>query len=86
MEPNLIGVSPNIQRIRALIDQIADTGLNTIIYGETGVGKELIVQCLYNKSNRTGKPFVKVNGAIFPKKPQPHGLAAFFSLFQFIAY
>jgi two-component system response regulator AtoC len=66
MEPNLIGVSPNIQRIRALIDQIADTGLNTIIYGETGVGKELIVQCLYSKSNRTGKPFVKVNCAALP--------------------
>ena len=66
MEPNLIGVSPNIQRIRALIDQIADTGLNTIIYGETGVGKELIVQCLYSKSNRIGKPFVKVNCAALP--------------------
>ncbi|NIP32676.1 MAG: sigma-54-dependent Fis family transcriptional regulator, partial [Candidatus Dadabacteria bacterium] len=42
MKSELIGVSQNIQRIRTLIDQIADTGLNTIIYGETGVGKELI--------------------------------------------
>ena len=66
MEQLLIGVSQNIQRIRALIDQIADTGLNTIIYGETGVGKELIVQCLYQKSNRVGKPFVKVNCAALP--------------------
>ena len=67
MKPKLIGVSQNIQRIRALIDQIADTGLNTIIYGETGVGKELIVQCLYHKSNRVGKPFVKVNCAALPE-------------------
>ena len=66
MQPNLIGVSPNIQRIKALIDQIADTGLNTIIYGETGVGKELIAERLYQKSNRTGKPFVKVNCAALP--------------------
>ncbi|MGD8882068.1 MAG: sigma-54 dependent transcriptional regulator, partial [Desulfobacterales bacterium] len=66
MEQSLIGVSQNIQRIKALIDQIADTGLNTIIYGETGVGKELIVQCLYQKSNRVGKPFVKVNCAALP--------------------
>lgn len=66
MKSELIGVSQNIQRIRRLIDQIADTDLNTIIYGETGVGKELIVQCLYNKSNRTGKPFVKVNCAALP--------------------
>jgi two-component system response regulator AtoC len=66
MEQSLIGVSQNILRIKALIDQIADTGLNTIIYGETGVGKELIVQCLYQKSNRVGKPFVKVNCAALP--------------------
>ena len=66
MEQSLIGVSQNILRIRALIDQVADTGLNTIIYGETGVGKELIVQCLYQKSNRVGKPFVKVNCAALP--------------------
>jgi transcriptional regulator with PAS, ATPase and Fis domain len=66
MKAELIGVSQNIQRITALIDQIADTGLNTIIYGETGVGKELVVQCLYDKSNRTGKPLVKVNCAALP--------------------
>ncbi len=66
MKAKLIGVSQNIQRIKVLIDQIADTDLNTIIYGETGVGKELIVQCLYQKSNRVGKPFVKVNCAALP--------------------
>ena len=66
MKTELIGVSQNIQRIRALFDQIADTGLNTIIYGDTGVGKELIVQCLYKKSTRVGKPFVKVNCAALP--------------------
>jgi transcriptional regulator with PAS, ATPase and Fis domain len=66
MKADLIGVSQNIQRIRRLIDQIADTGLNTIIFGETGVGKELIAECLYDRSNRTGKPFVKVNCAALP--------------------
>jgi len=66
MDSTLIGVSKNIQRIRALIDQVADTGLNTVVYGETGVGKELVVQKLYQKSNRTGKPFVKVNCAALP--------------------
>ena len=60
MDSTIIGVSKNIQRIRALIDQVADTGLNTVVNGETGVGKELVVQNLYQKSNRTGKPFVKV--------------------------
>ena len=66
MESTIIGVSNNINRIKELIDQIADTGLNTIVYGETGVGKELVVQNLYQKSNRVGKPFVKVNCAALP--------------------
>ena len=66
MKAELIGVSENIQKIKILIDRIASTGLNTIIYGETGVGKELIAECLYQKSNLTGKPFVKVNCAALP--------------------
>jgi two-component system response regulator AtoC len=66
MEAQIVGVSQNILRIRDLINQVADTGLNTVVCGETGVGKELVVQCLYQKSNRVGKPFVKVNCAALP--------------------
>ncbi len=66
MKPTIIGVSNNIRKIKELIGQVADTGLNTVVYGETGVGKELVVQNLYQKSNRVGKPFVKVNCAALP--------------------
>ena len=66
MDNELIGVSKNIHRIRELIDRVAQTGLNTVVCGETGVGKELVVQSLYQKSDRVGKPFVKVNCAALP--------------------
>lgn len=62
----LIGVSPNIRRTCDLIEQIAETGLNVLVYGETGTGKELVVSSLYRRSNRFGKPFVKVNCAALP--------------------
>ena len=65
--PPIIGVSPAIERIRDLIDHVADTGLNIVISGETGVGKEVIAQNLYQKSPRRGKPFVKVNCAALPE-------------------
>jgi len=65
-EVELVGVSRNIQRIRELVDQVAETGFNVIVCGETGVGKELVVSRLYEKSNRLGKPFVKVNCAALP--------------------
>jgi transcriptional regulator with PAS, ATPase and Fis domain len=66
MDNELVGISKNVSRIRELINRIAQTGLNTVVCGETGVGKELVVQSLYQKSDRVGKPFVKVNCAALP--------------------
>jgi transcriptional regulator with GAF, ATPase, and Fis domain len=66
MEIKLIGVSQHIERIKKLIDQVADTNLNILVCGETGVGKEVVVRSLYQKSKRLGKPFVKVNCAALP--------------------
>lgn len=62
----LIGVSQSIERIRELIKHVADTGLNIVITGESGVGKEVVAQNLYYHSPRSNKPFVKVNCAALP--------------------
>jgi len=66
MSRPIIGVSENILKIRDVINHIANTGLNTVICGESGVGKEVVAQSLYQKSSRNGKPFVKVNCAALP--------------------
>lgn len=66
MHTPLIGVSPEIVKIRELIDHVADTGLNVVITGETGVGKEVVSRVLYQQSPRNNKPFVKVNCAALP--------------------
>jgi transcriptional regulator with GAF, ATPase, and Fis domain len=66
METELIGVSQNIRKIKKVIDQVADTELDILVFGETGVGKELVVRGLYQKSKRVGKPFIKVNCAALP--------------------
>ena len=67
MIPSIIGISPAIVKIRELINLVADTGLNVIICGESGVGKEVIAQSLYQKSPRNGKPYVKINCAALPE-------------------
>ena len=67
MLPPLIGSSKSIERIRELIDHTADTGLNVLITGESGVGKEVVAQNLYYKSQRKNKPFIKVNCAALPE-------------------
>ena len=43
------------------IKDIADVPFATLIYGESGVGKELVARALHDKSSRRGEPFVAVN-------------------------
>ena len=62
-----IGISESIEKIRELIDHVADTGLNVVITGESGVGKEVVAQNLYHRSRRKNKPFIKVNCAALPE-------------------
>lgn len=64
MAPSIVGASQHIENIRKLIHQIADTEENVLIYGEKGVGKDLVAQNLYLNSKRVGKPFVKINCAL----------------------
>ena len=63
----LIGVSPSIQRIREIIGQVSASGLNIVISGESGVGKEVVAGHLYVNSPRKGRPFIIVNCAALPE-------------------
>lgn len=67
MPPPLIGVSQTIESIRDMIKHVANTGLNVVISGESGVGKEVVAQNLYFNSHRKGNPFIKVNCAALPE-------------------
>ncbi|HFB83431.1 MAG TPA: hypothetical protein ENJ72_01450, partial [Thermodesulfatator sp.] len=62
----IIGQSPAIENIKELITQVVNTDLNVVIYGESGVGKELVARALHRLSYRKDKPFVKVNCAALP--------------------
>ncbi len=63
---NIVGCSPAIERIKELILHVADTDLNVVISGESGVGKEVVARALYACSHRQRGPFVKVNCAAIP--------------------
>ena len=66
METPLIGNSESIKKIRKLIKYVADTDLNVIITGESGVGKEVVAVHLVHASQRQKKPFIKVDCASLP--------------------
>jgi two-component system response regulator AtoC len=63
----LIGISESIKRIRKLINRISDNDLNVLITGESGVGKEVVVQNLIHESQRKDKPLIKINCAALPE-------------------
>lgn len=64
----LIGVSAAIQRIREDIQVLADNdNINLLICGETGTGKEVIVNSIHNGSCRKDKPLVKINCGAIPE-------------------
>lgn len=63
--PRIIGKTVEMDHLRSTIAQIADTGADVLITGETGTGKELVARSLHEQSRRRKKNFVAVNcGAV----------------------
>ncbi len=67
IESVIIGRSSAAQHLRKTILNIADTGADVLIIGETGTGKELVAQCLHNYSRRRDRPFVPINCGAIPE-------------------
>src|SRR5262249_39778816 len=58
--------SPRMKAIKEMIDQVADTDATVLVWGESGVGKELVARAIHDCSPRRERPFVKVNCAALP--------------------
>ena len=63
---NLIGQSPAMLQMFAIIRQVAPTRASVLITGETGTGKELVAHAIHNLSPRKGGAFVAVHAAALP--------------------
>jgi two-component system nitrogen regulation response regulator NtrX len=66
VEDEMIGASPQMDRVRELIEQSAATDAKVLIQGENGTGKELIAREIHRRSDRAAGPFVEVNCAAIP--------------------
>ena len=64
----IIGISPEIEHVRQLIDKVAPCEARVLITGENGTGKELVARWLHAKSSRAAAPFVEVNCAAIPSE------------------
>ena len=64
--PGFIGQSERIATLKRQIATLAPTGVDILINGATGCGKEVVAQTLHALSHRTG-PFVAINCAALPE-------------------
>jgi len=61
-----VGSSEELRRVLAQVGKVAPTDSTVLILGETGTGKELIAGAIHKRSNRSQKPFIRVNCAAIP--------------------
>ena len=64
---NIIGKARSIRDALSMVKQVAKSNANVLIRGESGTGKELIANAIHYNSNRSQKPFVKVNCSALPQ-------------------
>ncbi len=59
----IIGVSPQINKVRELIKKYSNLDLNILITGESGTGKMLVARQIHINSQRSEYPFITLNCA-----------------------
>ncbi|HSN56943.1 MAG TPA: sigma 54-interacting transcriptional regulator, partial [Candidatus Sulfomarinibacteraceae bacterium] len=64
--PGIVGHSPAMQRIAALVPIVAESDSTVLIEGESGTGKELVARALHELSGRRRHPLVTVNCGAIP--------------------
>ena len=57
----ILGDSPAMRRVYALLDRVAESEATTLVTGESGTGKELVARAIHERSRRRSGPFVAVN-------------------------
>jgi two-component system response regulator AtoC len=64
--PTIVGRSPEILEVLALIGRVAGSDSPVLIQGESGTGKELVARSIHRQSRRAGRPFVSLNCGALP--------------------
>lgn len=63
---DIIGSAESIVQLKILGQRVAASSSPVLVIGETGTGKELVVQSIHNASPRKNEPFVAQNCAALP--------------------
>lgn len=64
---NIIGRSPQMEKIFQTLPLLAQSDASILITGETGTGKDLVAEALHKTSERASGPFIKINCGALPE-------------------
>ncbi|MCA1030341.1 sigma 54-interacting transcriptional regulator [Bacillus timonensis] len=64
---DIITRSEEFMKIKHFAERISRFSSSVLVYGETGTGKELLVQSIHNSSSRNLSPFIVQNCAALPE-------------------
>jgi two-component system response regulator HydG len=62
----MIGDSPAMQKVRSMIERVAESDATVLVTGESGTGKELVARALHFLGPRRNGPFIPLNCAAMP--------------------
>ncbi len=63
----IIYQSVEMEKVIALVHRVKDVESTVLIYGETGVGKEVVANLIHQSSNRSENPFITINCGAIPE-------------------
>ncbi|MBF0099378.1 MAG: sigma-54-dependent Fis family transcriptional regulator [Desulfobacterales bacterium] len=63
---DIVGKSPEIQKVFRTIQKVANTDSTILITGESGTGKELIARAIHHHSYRNNAPMIVINCGAIP--------------------
>ncbi len=63
---DLIGQDPGMIELKVAGQKVASSSSPILVYGETGTGKELLIQAIHNAGPKRGGPYIAQNCAALP--------------------
>ncbi len=64
---SMIVVDPKMEHVMAMVDRVAAAPITVLLYGESGVGKDVIAEAIHARSPRSARPFVRLDCGALPE-------------------